>query len=192
MKKLAVVIITGLMCGSMGFANASDLLQNTASVGYAFSHINDYGNLNGINLSYRYEFTPEWGILGSFTWATASKSERSGSVDEGLYKYDSKLNYYSLLAGPVYRINDFVSLYGQIGVGYIKAHGSESDTYRNSYDKDNFSLSKTGFAYGAGVQFNPVKNLALTAGYEGATFSSVDDSGSINPNGFNVSVGYRF
>ncbi|EAO0165309.1 Ail/Lom family outer membrane beta-barrel protein [Salmonella enterica] len=93
MKKLAVVIITGLMCGSMGFANASDLLQNTASVGYAFSHINDYGNLNGVNLSYRYEFTPEWGVLGSFTWATASKSERSGSVDEGFYKYDSKLNY---------------------------------------------------------------------------------------------------
>ncbi|EAT4157118.1 outer membrane beta-barrel protein [Salmonella enterica] len=192
MKKKAVVIITALMCGGMGIANASDTLQNTASIGYAFSHIKDYGNLNGVNFSYRYEFSPEWGVLGSFTWATASKSEHSGSVDEGLYKYDSKLNYYSILAGPVYRINDFVSLYGQIGLGYIKAKGSESDTFRDYYDKDTFSLSKTGIAYGAGIQFNPVQNVALTVGYEGATFNSVDDSRNVNPNGFNVSVGYSF
>ncbi|EAV3188088.1 Ail/Lom family protein [Salmonella enterica subsp. enterica] len=192
MKKLAVVIIAGLMCGGVGFANASEALQNTTSIGYAFSHINDYGNLNGVNLSYRYGFTPEWGVLGSFSWAGGDKSERSGSVNEGLYKYDSKLNYYSLLAGPVYRINDFVSVYGQIGVAYIKAHGSESYAYLNLSDKDSLSLNKTGFAYGAGVQFNPVENVALTVGYEGASFSSVDDSGSVNPNGFNVSVGYSF
>lgn len=95
-------------------------------------------------------------------------------MDEGLSKYDSKLNYYSLLAGPVFRINDFVSVYGQVGVAYIKAHGSESYTYLNLSDKDSFSLNKTGFAYGAGVQFNPVENVALTVGYEGASFSSVE------------------
>ncbi|EBJ2068789.1 hypothetical protein DP590_07350 [Salmonella enterica] len=192
MIKQAVVIITALIFGGFGVAHASDAIQNTASVGYSFSHIKDYGNLNGVNFSYRYEFTPEWGVIGSFTWATASKSEHSGSMDEGLYKYDSKLNYYSILAGPVYRINDFVSLYGQIGLGYIKAKGSESDTFRGSYDKDTFSLSKTGVAYGAGVEFNPVQNVALTVGYEGAKFNSVDDSRSVNPNGFNVSAGYSF
>ncbi|EEM9319620.1 Ail/Lom family outer membrane beta-barrel protein [Salmonella enterica] len=192
MNKLAVVIITGLVYGGIGVASASDTLQNTASIGYAFSHINDYGNLNGVNLSYRYEFTPEWGVLGSFTWAGANKSDDSDPGYNEHYEYNNKVNYYSVLAGPVYRINDFVSIYGQIGLAYLKSHGSESYSYEDFHDNDNYSRNKAGFAYGAGVQFNPVENVALTVGYEGASFSSDDNYESINTNGFNVSVGYRF
>ncbi|EAA7985442.1 outer membrane beta-barrel protein [Salmonella enterica] len=96
------------------------------------------------------------------------------------------------MAGPVYRINDFVSIYGQIGFAYIKSHGSESYSYEDFQDNYNYSRNKAGFAYGAGVQFNPIENVALTVGYEGASFSSDDDYESINTNGFNVSVGYQF
>ncbi|EFS2651885.1 outer membrane beta-barrel protein [Salmonella enterica] len=53
-------------------------------------------------------------------------------------------------------------------------------------------MSKTGFAYGAVIRFNLVQNVAITVGYEGATFNSIDDSRNVNPNRFNVSVGYSF
>ncbi|HCK0391751.1 TPA: outer membrane beta-barrel protein [Salmonella enterica] len=53
-------------------------------------------------------------------------------------------------------------------------------------------MNKKGFTCSAGVQYNPVKNIALTVGYEGSSFSSVDGSGSENTDGFNISVGYRF
>lgn len=44
--------------------------------------------------------------------------------------------------------------------------------------------------YGAGVQINPIENVAIDIGYEG---SSIDDGNKSHTiNGFNIAVGYRF
>ncbi|HCK0391750.1 TPA: hypothetical protein NM844_000909 [Salmonella enterica] len=107
----------------MSLANASETLQNTTSVGYTFSHINNYGNIHDVNFSYRYEFTPEWGA-GVTLVDRGNRALRFGGW--GLSRHDSKMNYPPLLAGPIYQINDFVSIDGKIGAAYIKPHGSES------------------------------------------------------------------
>ncbi|WP_273826556.1 Ail/Lom family outer membrane beta-barrel protein, partial [Pseudomonas asplenii] len=43
-----------------------------------------------------------------------------------------------------------------------------------------------GFTYGAGLQFNPIENVALDVGYEQNRIRSVDVGT------WNVGVGYRF
>ncbi|MGL7934570.1 MULTISPECIES: Ail/Lom family outer membrane beta-barrel protein, partial [unclassified Salmonella] len=48
------------------------------------------------------------------------------------------------------------------------------------------SERRTGFAWGAGVQFNPVENVVIDLGYEGSKV------GAAKLNGVNVGVGYRF
>ncbi|EBU9317221.1 Ail/Lom family outer membrane beta-barrel protein [Salmonella enterica subsp. enterica serovar Muenchen] len=188
MKKIAIaVVVAGVMFSGISMANAAQL-QNTASIGYAYSHIKDFGNLNGLNLSYRYEFTPEWGVIGSFSWLTGKDNFRAGD-GEDVSRFHDRLDEYSLLAGPTYRINDYVSLYGQVGValGRVKENSYYPDNYTESS-----SATKTAFAYGAGVQFNPVENIAVTLGYEGSSFKSGNGTDSFSPNGFNIGVGYRF
>ncbi|HAT1685255.1 TPA: Ail/Lom family outer membrane beta-barrel protein [Klebsiella oxytoca] len=187
MKKLAAIVVltgAGIMTCGIGMANAAEQPQSTASIGYAYSHIKDFGNLNGVNLSYRYEFTPEWGVIGSFSWVKGS------NTDDFNYKSKVDANMYSLLVGPTYRMNDYVSFYAQAGAAF--AHVKANDWYDDG-SSDSYSGHNTGFAYGAGVQFNPVENVAVTVGYEGSSFSNKKNiNSSFSPNGFNIGVGYRF
>ncbi|MGG7117208.1 Ail/Lom family outer membrane beta-barrel protein, partial [Klebsiella aerogenes] len=101
------------------------------------------------------------------------------------------VKYYSLLVGPAYRINNYVSLYALGGAAYVKATGSTKwinagDVTANYEDISEKSAS---FAYGAGVIINPVENLSVNIGYEG---TQADLAGSYSINGFNVGIGYRF
>ncbi|MBI6222077.1 outer membrane beta-barrel protein [Proteus mirabilis] len=96
------------------------------------------------------------------------------------------MKYYSLLVGPAYRINDYVSFYAVAGFAHTKAE--DKTTYLTQYTEE-MSQSKTSFAYGAGIQFNPLENMSVGLGYEG-TRVKYNDNVSIN--GFNVTVGYRF
>lgn len=109
------------------------------------------------------------------------------------YSVNNRINakYYSLLVGPAYRINEYVSLYALGGVTYVKATGkmrwiNVDDDYVNH---ENISEKSTSFAYGLGVIFNPVDYLSINAGYED-TQANLNENNSIN--GFNVGVGYRF
>ncbi|WP_237120482.1 outer membrane protein, partial [Salmonella enterica] len=74
-------------------------------------------------------------------------------------------DYTSLLVGPSYRFNDYLNAYVMIGA----ANGHIKDNWGNS---DN----KTAFAYGAGIQLNPVENIAVNASYEHTSFSTDADS----------------
>ncbi|EBW8392028.1 hypothetical protein A3X38_04205 [Salmonella enterica subsp. enterica serovar Florida] len=186
MKKLTVVALAGLITfGGVGTASAEQP-QNTASIGYAFSHIKNFGNLNGVNLNYRYEFTPEWGAIGSFSWLKGSDTDYTD------YTTKDDVNMYSLLVGPTYRLNNYVSFYGQIGVSFmhLKEKAWDYDSFGSS---ENTTGHNTGFAYGVGVQFNPSDNLAVTVGYEGSSFKAKENiNDSFSANGFNVGVGYSF
>lgn len=75
--------------------------------------------------------------------------------------------YYGITAGPAYRINDWASIYGVVGVGYGKFQTTEYPTYKHD-------TSDYGFSYGAGLQFNPMENVALDFSYEQSRIRSVD------------------
>lgn len=66
-----------------------------------------------------------------------------------------------------------------IGVGY----GKFTSNAQNGTDNN---TSDYGFTYGAGLQFNPMQQVALDVGYEQSRIRSVDVGT------WNVGVGYRF
>ena len=187
MKKIAFVILlsTG-MIGSEALAEE----HHTLSVGFARSKVEGFKNIRGVNLQYRYELDSPLGLLTSFTWMKR---------DENAVKYLSRdivtskidVNYYSLLAGPAYRLNDYFSIYALGGFSRTKTGGHYTwVNYGNNYTENGSVDGKsTHFAWGTGMIVNPLPNLSFTAGYEGSR-AKIDDNYSIN--GFNVGIGYRF
>ncbi|WON78092.1 outer membrane protein OmpX [Serratia sp. UGAL515B_01] len=147
--------------------------ESTVSGGYAMGDFQGVVNkAEGFNLKYRYEFDNNpLGVIGSFTYLT-----KNGS-DNGFY---SKAQYSGITAGPAYRINDWASIYGVIGLGYGKFTTSNQGVLNNSSNDD------YGFSYGAGLQFNPMQQVAFDVGYEQSRIRSVDVGT------WNVGVGYRF
>lgn len=126
----------------------------------------------GFNLKYRYEEdNSPLGVIGSFTYTEKSRTASSGDYN--------KNQYYGITAGPAYRINDWASIYGVVGVGYGKFQTTEYPTYKHD-------TSDYGFSYGAGLQFNPMENVALDFSYEQSRIRSVDVGTWI------AGVGYRF
>lgn len=176
MKKLvAVIALTAGISGFMGVAHA----EQTVSVGYASTHAKYYGeseDMPGFNLKYRWEIPDsDWGVIGSFTWT--SKSDSVGIID-------SKLTYTSYTAGPTYRINDYISAYALAGV----ANGKLKLSIPGYYSEKG---SDSSFAWGLGVQFNPISNVAIDASYIGTKFD--DGYGEdIDAGTWMLGIGYRF
>lgn len=116
--------------------------------------------MNGFNLKYRYEQDSNpLGVIGSFTYTEKDRTDASGDYN--------KTQYYGITAGPAYRLNDWASIYGVVGVGYGKFQNAASPA-------DNHTTSDYGFSYGAGLQFNPIENVALDFSYEQSRIRSVD------------------
>lgn len=187
MKKITLIAL--LVSGMASGAAMAD--NQTVSVGYAQSKVEGFKNVRGVNLQYRYEFNSPFSVLTSFTYMKGSDSA-DGYIDEYDYlKVNEDVKYYSLLAGPAYRINDYISLYAMGGIAHTKADVSVTleDRYDGYAEKATASASSNSFAYGAGVIINPIENLSVTVGYEG---TRADLYGNRSVNGFNVGVGYRF
>ncbi len=171
MKKIACLsALACVLAVSAGSAFAGDV---TVSGGYAQGDMQGVINkANGFNLKYRYEFDNNpVGVIGSFTYI-----EKDDTRSDGIY---NKGQYYGLTAGPAVRLADWVSLYGVVGVGYGKFQNTADYRYNNS-------TSDYGFSYGAGVQFNPIQDVALDFSYEQSRIRSVDVGTWI------AGVGYRF
>ncbi|ETS30204.1 hypothetical protein BB987_16695 [Photorhabdus temperata] len=171
-----------LSCGVLFSVSAITLPahaeQHTASIGYAHVKPKDVKALNGATLSYRYELDDQWGVLSSFTFAKGDEKKT-----EDFPTIDTK--YYSLMTGPTYRINDYISLYSQVGLSKLNI--------KFSNDNDG-KIKENALGWGAGFIVNPTTNTSITAGYEGSRFDIKDgvDKYKISTNGFNISVGYRF
>jgi opacity protein-like surface antigen len=75
--------------------------------------------MNGFNLKYRYEQDNNpLGVIGSFTYTEKDRTDASGDYN--------KTQYYGITAGPAYRLNDWASIYGVVGVGYGKFQNAAS------------------------------------------------------------------
>lgn len=182
MKKIAVAM---LLVSGMAFSAAANADKHTLSLGYAHSKVQDYKHLKGVNLKYRHESDSSFGIISSFTYMGAKEHTTEDLLGD-LFKEDSKLKYYSLAAGPAWRINDYVSLYGLMGINYNKFdYHQHWDGVNNSY-----SHNKASFMYGAGVQVHVTKNIAVDVGYEGSHAKMFDKKHNIH--GYNIGLGYSF
>ena len=169
MKKIACLsALACVLAVSVGTASAA----STVTGGYAQSDMQGKANkAGGFNLKYRYENDTPLGYIGSFTYTEKSRTASSGDYN--------KNQYYGITAGPAYRLNDWASIYGVVGVGYGKFQTTEYPTYKHD-------TSDYGFSYGAGMQFNPIENVALDVSYEQSRIRNVDVGTWI------AGVGYRF
>ncbi|MBS9438139.1 attachment protein [Photorhabdus noenieputensis] len=177
---VASVVAAGLSV----FAFAANADEHTISGGYAQSHVKFDGekldeNPKGFNLKYRYELDNNWGVIGSFTLT----HQGYDFYDDGAKVGTGNLDYYSLMAGPTYRFNDYVSAYGLIGAAHGKA---KSESFVSGYELLDHKGSKTSVAYGLGLQFNPMPNWTIDTSYE---YSKLDDA---KIGTWVVGVGYRF
>jgi len=154
--------------------------SHTVSLGYAQTHLSALKDshskdLHGFNIKYRYELNDRWGFIGAFT-ATREEVDHYTWQSAKLKKAGSDtVDYESAMFGPAYRFNDYLSLYGTVGMGRMKI----KNNHANASTDDSF-------AYGAGIIFNPLASLSLDLSWEAARFFSVD------ADTFGVSVGYRF
>nr|WP_038381702.1 Ail/Lom family outer membrane beta-barrel protein [Pantoea sp. IMH] len=183
------ITAAALFCGGLMIATGALADNHTLSLGYAQSKVQDFKNIRGVNAQYRYEWDSPVSIIGSFTYMKGddSYSERVEAFgDIGGYDGKTDVKYYSLMAGPAYRINEYFSLYALAGMAHTKVN--DKTTYLTTYSEE-YNESKTSFAYGAGVVVNPTENLSVNIGYEGTRVKYNDN---VTVNGFNVGLGYRF
>ncbi|RLM25789.1 outer membrane protein OmpX [Brenneria alni] len=171
MKKIAC--LSALACVLAVSAGSALAGQSTVSAGYAQGDAQGVANkVKGFNLKYRYEWdNSPLGAIGSFTYL-----EKTGTND-GFY---NKGQYMGFTAGPAYRLTDWASIYGVIGFSHGKLTSNATNGADNNRNDD------YGFTYGAGLQFNPIQDVALDVGYEQSRIRSVDVGT------WAVGVGYRF
>ncbi|ETS30633.1 attachment protein [Photorhabdus temperata] len=180
MKKTLVASVVAVGLSAFAFAaNASG--ESTISGGYAQSHAKFDGkkaddNPKGFNLKYRYELDNNFGVISSLTYTYLGYDYYRG----GKKVAESDMDYFSLMAGPTYRFNEYVSVYGMVGAAHGKVKLSD---YVGTMSG---SKSKTSVSYGLGLQFNPMPNWTIDTSYE---YSKLDE---LKIGTWVVGVGYRF
>ena len=177
----------------MAFSPLALADNRTVTMGYSQSKVQDLNDIKGVNLKYRYGWNSPVSIINSFT--CMSGSEDKSCLVEDITKGHLALTYYSLAAGPAYRLNNYIGIYGLIGLNYSKGdarvrwNNDEGDSYHDM-GTIAYSGKKTTFMYGAGLQLTPAENRAVDVGYEGSSYK--DDIKTRSINGFHIGVGYRF
>ena len=191
MNKHAVVGFITLFLGINASVIAS---QQTVTLGYAQSKVQHFKDIRGVNLKYRYEWDSPVSLIGSLTYMSGSGKYTPSTDSMDLFDGHAKIKYYSLSVGPAWRFNQYISAYGLLGVNYNKVNYRESwYNYEGRYvymGESTLSQNKSALMYGAGIQINPLTDLAIDIGYEGSRLDVAGKSMSIN--GFNISLGYRF
>lgn len=179
MKKITSLLLF-TTCLSTSLAQAQN---NNLSIGYTQGKVADGNTLNGVNIKYRYELNDKLGVMAASSFMSGKKDNVAPYNQFGKNKRDT--SYASLLVGPSYRINEVVSVYGLAGAAKSKTKIEVGGN--NGFKKDH---NKTAFAYGAGIQINPVKNMVVDVGYEGS--KAHNGQKDKNMHAFNIGVGLRF
>jgi putative virulence related protein PagC len=191
MKKISLAIL--LAASTVSGSALAD--YQSLTVGYAQSKVEDFKNIRGVNLQYRYEFDDIVGVMASFSYMKNSdlKGGKDKVYEQGIefsLSRNADMKYYSVLVGPTFRLNDYVSLYALGGLAYTKAEINNRLSIPNYYEWETKSSEKTSaFAYGLGVIVNPTANISVSLGYEG---TETDFGQKYSINGFNIGLGYNF
>lgn len=163
MKKLIVALITS--AAAMGAAHAEGPY---VGVGVASSDHNfKLGGASGVDgdgwkasgkIFGGYEFTPVWGVEAGYTDLRSANGNYTIGTTPGTIRTDGSRSY--LAAKATMPVNEQVSVYGKLGLGYSKLDASTSAP--NVAWSDN----KTEAYGGIGAQYNLNKQVALTMEYE--------------------------
>jgi len=187
-------VLFSLIVAALGIHANANADQQTVTLGYAQSKVQDFKNIRGINLKYRYEWDSPLSLIGSLTYMSGSGSYTPSTGSMDIFDGNAKVKYYSLSVGPAWRFNQYISVYGLLGLNYNKVDYRESwYNYEGRYvymGDSSLSEKKTSLMYGAGVQINPMENLAIDIGYEGSRLDVADKEMSID--GFILNLGYTF
>ncbi|HFT7668204.1 TPA: Ail/Lom family outer membrane beta-barrel protein [Serratia marcescens] len=178
MKKTSLLLLLGTLTFGVEAAN-----KNTVSLGYAQSHGSLSQDARGGNVNYRYDITDVWGVITSYTHTNTAID--TGGVRNGRpYTLYANLRYDAFAAGPTYRFNPYVSIYGALGLarGKAKAEGAFAGASINRQRSE----SDNGTVYIAGLQINVTPEIAMNAHYE---YSQL---GGIDVNTWMLGAGYRF
>jgi len=170
--------------GSMAFAG-----EHSLSLGYAQSKVENFKNMPGVNIQYRYEWDFTLSALVSFT---ALQNDMTYSSNGWLGQTNDHTNaeYYSLMAGPAYRFNKYVSSYVLLGVSHSKMERHYTRRWFGTESNIDYSNNDNAFAYGAGIIVNVSQHLTINVGYEGSQTKVENQHRSVN--GINIGAGYHF
>ncbi|EIX4510403.1 Ail/Lom family outer membrane beta-barrel protein [Escherichia coli] len=201
----AILFFTTLLAG-VTFPAQAENGHGAFSVGYAQVHPGGVpalsgtgartGDLKGINVKYRYEFTDHLGGIVSLSYASVKKSRTTMTGDKAFHYESLRGRYVSVMAGPVWQVSERVSVYGMAGMAQTRWSDSVQDYRRDEVTpghvretttaSDGHSARNLTLAWGAGLQFNPAETVAVDIAYE------VAGHGDWRTDAFIVGIGYRF
>ncbi|EOW4438277.1 Ail/Lom family outer membrane beta-barrel protein [Shigella sonnei] len=156
----------------------------------------------GMNIKYRYEITDEIGVTTSFAWARSmtnaqafidvkpSDPSREVKKPAASARTDIRANYWSLLSGPSWRFNEYLSVYSMAGVAVAKVtYDLKVNDNLNggvgSFSESN-STKKTSIAWSVGAQFNFNESVTMDVTYESS------GSGDWKTDGLFAGIGLKF
>ncbi|EER0284970.1 Ail/Lom family outer membrane beta-barrel protein, partial [Escherichia coli] len=156
MRKLYAAILSAAICLAVSGAPAwASEHQSTLSAGYLHVSTNVPGSYAG------------------------DKNRQLTHYSDTRWHEDSVRNrWFSVMAGPSVRVNEWFSAYAMAGVAYSCVSTFSGDYLRVTDNKgkthdvltgsDDGRHSNTSLAWGAGVQFNPTESVAIDIAYEGS------------------------
>ncbi len=165
MKKLIIALVTTAAAAAMGAAHAEggyvgagvSTSDHNFKLGGA-SNVDGDGWKAAGKIFGGYEFTPVWGVEAGYTDLRSADGTYNIGTTPGSINTDGSRTY--LAAKATMPVNDQVSVYGKLGVGYSKL--DVSTTVPGASWNDN----KTEAYGGIGAQYNLNKQVALTLEYE--------------------------
>ncbi|TXQ60275.1 Ail/Lom family outer membrane beta-barrel protein, partial [Escherichia coli] len=179
MRKVCAAILSAAICLAVSGAPAwASEQQATLSAGYLHALTNTTGSddLNGINVKYRYEFTDTLGLITSFSYANAEGEQKTHYNDTRWHEDSVRNRWFSVMAGPSVRVNEWFSAYALAGVSYARVSSFAGDYVTLTSDEgkkqehltrsDSGRRSHTALTYSAGVQINPTENIVVDLAYE--------------------------
>ncbi|EEU4024512.1 Ail/Lom family outer membrane beta-barrel protein, partial [Escherichia coli] len=123
MRKLYAAILSAAICLAVSGAPAwASEHQSTLSAGYLHVSTNVPGSdeLNGINVKYRYEFTDTLGMVTSFSYAGDKNRQLTHYSDTRWHEDSVRNRWFSVMAGPSVRVNEWFSAYAMAGMAYSR------------------------------------------------------------------------
>ncbi|EES9853326.1 Ail/Lom family outer membrane beta-barrel protein, partial [Escherichia coli] len=130
MRKLCAVILSAVVWQVAAATPASAAEhQSTLSAGYLHVSTNVPGSdeLNGINVKYRYEFTDTLGMVTSFSYAGDKNRQLTHYSDTRWHEDSVRNRWFSVMAGPSVRVNEWFSAYAMAGVAYSRVSTFSGD-----------------------------------------------------------------
>lgn len=180
-KQLSAIFIANLLAFSSVHAEDKITLgKTTISAGYAQIKMAGQVQMHGGVFSIRQELNSQFCILATTTYA-----QNKYDLDKPINTFFKDVNtrYYSVMAGPTIRLNEFISVYGTAGMSQIQFKADASEVKK---------FKKNTFSWGAGLIINPAQMLSVSLGYENSRYKFKDPDNRIVLDGFIANIGYHF